>query len=594
MACFSSGQDVRATCSHMIVIRLSAVLFIASMVDSASSAVERPNIVFILADDLGYMDVNAFASRITGEGKEKMFLETPNIDKLAAGGLSFSQAYAYQLCSPTRASLLTGRDAPVIGVTTATPGSARSFYSKNEKPPAGYMGQDALYWGDPIETPQALLNGSTLLALPAGHEGDGGEDAFTFAEALPAYRSAFIGKWHLGGHGAVGYQPKDQGFEEIAYFDAGGSPFRNWRGLWDRKQKYYPEMPQDDLRIGKSGEATGEDYLTDDLTVQADRFIRLHHETKPDQPFLLYFCQFAVHSPFQAKQEDIDYFAKKPTRGWNGHQDPVYAGMVRSLDDSVGKIMATLDELEIADNTLVVFMSDNGGIGYILEPGDTPVTNNAPLKGGKAMMYEGGIRVPLIFRWPGAIPAGSWSDVPVGASDLFPTLVEVGGIDTVELAKEHHIDGSSLKPLFNDPENSKKGYKRDTFIWHYPFNVKPLDPKNGFALTPHSAIRKGDFKLIYDWNGSVSLYDIRNDVSEQNDLSELKPSVTRELFGELNDWLDENVATKYMPALNPDYDADKEPRVRPFVDLRRHFLGADRAIRSTQDDARFEILLQSE
>lgn len=578
----------------MFATRFSAALCLTTLVVSPFAAAERPNIIFILADDLGYTDVNAFASRITGDGKDKMFLETPNIDKLAAGGLSFSQAYAYQLCSPTRASLLTGRDAPAIGVTTATPGTARSFYSKNEKPPAGYVTQDALYWGDPIKTPQALLNGSTLLALPAGHEGDAGEDALTFAEALPEYRSAFIGKWHVGGHGAAGYQPRDQGFEEIAYYDAGGSPFYDWRGLWDRKELYYPEMPQEELRIGKSGEPTGEDYLTDDLTVQADRFIRSHHESKPAQPFLLYFCQFAVHSPFQAKQEDIDYFEKKPTRGWNGHEDPVYAGMVRSLDDSVGKIMETLDELKIAENTLVVFMSDNGGIGYITKPSDTSVTNNAPLKGGKAMMYEGGIRVPLIFRWPRAIPAGNWSDIPVAASDLFPTLVEVGGVDPLIIKEKYPIDGSSLKPLFSDPENSEEGYERDTFVWHYPFNVVPLDPKNGFALTPHSAIRKGDFKLIYDWNGDVSLYDIKNDVSEQTDLSELKPTVTRALFLELNDWLDNNVATKYLPALNPDYHAENETRIRPFVDLRRHFLGADRAIRSTSDDVRFEMLLPSE
>lgn len=567
------------------------VILLLSLVSSAAAAV-HPNIVFILADDLGYTDVNAFASRITGAGREEMFFETPNIDRLAAGGLSFSDAYAYQLCSPTRASLLTGRNAPEIGVTTATPGSARSYYSKNEKPPAGYTAMDALYWGDPIETPQSLLNGSTLLALPAGHERDGGKDAFTFAEALPEYRSAFIGKWHLGGHGAAGYQPKDQGFEEIAYQDAGGSVYRNWRSLWDRKTKDYPEMPQNELCWGKSGGKTGEAYLTDDLTVQADRFIRSHHREHPGQPFLLYFCEFAVHSPYQAKQEHVDYFEKKPTRGWNGHRDPVYAAMIRSLDESVGRLMATLDELKLTDNTLVVFMSDNGGIGYVTKPGGQAVTNNAPLKGGKAMMYEGGVRVPLIFRWPGKIRAGVWSDVPVAASDLFPTLVEAGGLDPESMRAEHSIDGQSLMPLFNDPENRNKGYTRDTFIWHYPFNVVPLDPDDGFPLTPHSAIRKGDYKLIFDWNGRLKLYDIRKDVSEKDNLAETMPELARSLFRELNDWLDANVETKYMPALDPDYDPKTEPGKAPFVDLRRKLLGPERAIRPVTGDARLEKLTE--
>jgi arylsulfatase A-like enzyme len=557
-----------------------------------AQAAKPPNILFVLADDLGYTDVNAFAEKATGDGKDKMFYETPNIDRLAAGGIAFSQAYAYQLCSPTRASLLTGKNAPCLGVTTATPQTARSFYSLGQAPPAGYLPLDARYWGDAIKTPQALLNGSTLLALPSGRKTDEGRDELTFAEALTGYRSAFIGKWHVGGHGAEGYQPRDQGFEQIAYFDAGGSPFFKWQALWDRKTKNDPEMPQKELLWGKSGEATGEDYLTDNLTTQADRFIRSHHQTQPDQPFLLYFCQLAVHSPIQAKPQDIDYFEKKPTKGWNGHTDATYAAMVRSLDQSVGRLMATLDELKLTDNTLVVFMSDNGGVSYLTKKGDSPTTSNAPFKGGKAMMFEGGIRVPLIFHWPAAIPPGNWSDVPVAASDLFPTLVQAGGIDPETLRAKHKIDGRSLVSLFKDPANKDNGYVRDTFIWHYPFNVAPLHPDDGFPLTPHSAIRKGDFKLIFDWNGRLWLHDIKNDPHENQNLAESMPEKTRELFKELNDWLDANVATKYMPALNPDYDPLTDRRARPFVDLRRSFLGPDRAIRPAAGDPRLEQLLK--
>lgn len=556
----------------------------ACLLATLASAAERPNIIFILADDLGYTDVNAFAEKVTGEGKDKMYYETPNIDRLAAGGIAFSQAYAYQLCSPTRASLLTGKNAPSLGVTTATPQTARSYYSLNQTPPNGYLPLDARYWGDPIKTPQALLNGTTLLAL--------GRDELTFAEALTGYRSAFIGKWHVGGHGSEGYQPHDQGFEEIAYFDAGASPFFKWRALWDRKTKNDPEMPQKELLWGKSGEPTGEDYLTDDLTSQADRFIRSHHQSHPAQPFLLYYCEFAVHSPIQAKAKDIDYFTQKSTRGWNGHHDPGYASMIRSLDESVGKLMATLDELKLTGNTLVIFMSDNGGVSYKTSDGHPPTTSNAPLKGSKAMMFEGGIRVPLIFRWPAMIPAGKWSDVPVAASDLFPTIVQAGGVNPETLREKYKIDGQSLVTLFKDPENTKKGYTRDTFFWHYPFNVAPLHPDDGFALTPHSAIRKGDMKLIFDWNGRLYLHNIRKDPFEKNNLAEAQPEKARELFKELNDWLDLNVEKKYMPALNPDYDPATEKRAKPFVDLRRQILGPDHAIRPATGDPRLEQLLK--
>lgn len=572
------------------VIRLGALL---SLVVSAQAA-KPPNILFILADDLGYADVNAFAQKATGEDKARMFYETPNLDRLAEGGLAFSQAYAYQLCSPTRASLLTGKNAPSLGFTTATPQTARSFYSLNQQPPPNYLPLDARYWGDPIKTPQALLNGSTLLALPSGCKTDHGRDEITFAEALTGYRSAFIGKWHVGGHGAAGYQPRDQGFEEIAYFDAGGSPFFNWQALWDRKTKNDPEMPQQDLLWGKSGEPCDEDDLTDNLTTQAERFIRSHYQSRPEQPFLLYLCHFAVHSPLQAKPLDIAYFENKPTRGWNGHTNATYAAMIRTLDQSVGKLMATLDELNLTENTLVVFMSDNGGVSYLTKKGEIPTTSNSPFKGGKAMMFEGGIRVPLIFRWPAAIPAGNWSDVPVAASDLFPTLIQAGGIAPDTLRPGHRIDGQSLVPLFKDPSNKMNAYTRDTFIWHYPFNVTPLHPDDGFPLTPHSAIRKGDLKLIFDWHGRLWLYDIAKDPHENQNLAESMPEKTRELFKELNDWLDANVATKYMPALNPAYDVLTEKRARPFADLRRSFLGPDRAIRPAAGDLRLERLLKND
>jgi arylsulfatase A-like enzyme len=568
-------------------------LFLPAVAQLCSAEGGRPpNIVFIFADDLGFVDINAYAERATGVPAQKQFYETPHIDRLAAGGLSFYHAYATHLCSPSRASLLTGKNAARIGFMTATPHFARSWHSYGMEPPADYLPHDAVYWGDAIETPQALLNGSTLLALPSGQAEDHGRDAITFAEALTDYRSAYIGKWHLGGHGAEGYQPHDQGFETISFFDAGASPYFDWRERWNQQEDVYPERSQSRLHWGDSGEDRGEPYLTDELTAQAIHFIRSHQQEKPHQPFLLFLSHFAPHTPLEAKGEDIAHFENKPTRGWKGHHDPVYAAMVKSLDDSVGAIYQTLQEAGILEQTLIIFMSDNGGISWVTrrgqEQGQKPVTSNAPLKGGKAMHFDGGVRVPMIFHLPGMIPPNQWSDVRVSICDLFPTLLELAGLAPDPFYET--IDGRSLMPLVNDPSNRDGTYARDTFYWHYPFNVAPLHPDDNLALTPHSTILRGDYKLIYDWHGRLYLHNILNDPFELNNLAQSQPELTRELFVQLNDWIDQNVAVRYTPALNPDYDPAEEVRSTPFRDLRRKYLGEERAIRSPADDPRFQIL----
>lgn len=531
------------------------------------SYTKKPNIIFILADDLGYMDLNVYATKTFGTPAALQYYETPNINKLAKEGTAFSQAYSCPLCSPTRSSIITGKYAAKLGFMTATAGSASTFYSRGENPPPGFKEQNAL-WGDKIDIQQALANGYTNIALPSGQPQDSGLNEITIAEALKGYTSAFIGKWHLGGHGSQGYQPHDQGFREIAYFDAGSSPFFNWRTGWDRKQKWFPKMRQAELVQGKSGMPTGKQYLTDDLTEQAISYIDEQVANKnQQQPFLLYFCEFAVHSPLQAPKEDIEYFDTKTTKGWNNQKNAIYAAMIRKLDMSVGRIMEKLKATGLDENTVVVFMSDNGGIAYDAKSPGGLTTSNAPLKGSKAMVFEGGIRVPLIFWQKNMIQGGQWCNVLVDCNDIFPTLLDFAGQKTTGMI----IDGISLKPLLADPENVKKQYTRNTFYWHYPLNVKVDNPDDGLSLTPHSAIRQGDHKLIFDWYGRLKLYNIKEDISEKNNLAFTMPALTKKLFSNLITWLEKNVESKYFPTLNPDYNPSKESRNVPYVNLYRAF-----------------------
>lgn len=398
-----------------------------------ASQTQRPNIVFILADDFGIVDAKAYAKHFTGTDTSKMYYETPNIDKLVAEGISFSQAYANPLCSPNRVSILTGIYASKLGFMTAMP-LRPTYYNQNLTVPEGYYAHDVLEHKDDIKIEQAWINATSNSAVPTGMDIDQGKDVVSIAEALKDYHSAFIGKWHIGGFGAEGYQPKDQGFESLAYFDGGGSAYFNWRTAWDNKsKKNFPEMPQAEWEIGDSGTNTGEEYLTDDLTQQALTFLDKRAKIKKE-PFFLYFSHFAVHSPYQAIEEDVNYFKQKETKGWNNHKDPVYAAMIKSMDRSIGAILKKLKKTGLEENTLIIFMSDNGGIDSKITPaGDG--TDNAPFLGGKATLNEGGIRAPLVFRWKGKLKEGQWVDVPVDVTDIYPTILAAAGYDSEEIIK---------------------------------------------------------------------------------------------------------------------------------------------------------------
>lgn len=546
-----------------------AVICIAFSIFSCSNAEKvekKPNIILILADDYGYMDTQAYAEHTLGAKKEEMFYETPNIDRLVSEGVAFDQAYSNQLCSPTRASIITGKYAARLGFTTATP-RTQTYYNTNKPVPEGSYAHDVLDHHDNIKIEMALLNGSSNTAIPAGAAPDNGKNETTIAEALPDYHSAFIGKWHIGGHGAKGYTPADQGFEPLAWFDSGSSTYFKWRGIWNNESKQaFPNIPQDKMYYGSAGEQTGMDFLTEDLTEQAVRFINKRSKIK-DQPFFLYFCHFAVHGPYQAKDEDVKYFENKPTKGWNNHKDPTYAGMIRGLDNSVGRILKALEANGLDENTLVVFMSDNGGIDQRVTS-DEKITSNYPLNGGKACVTEGGIRVPLIFRWKGKINAGQWSNVAVDCNDIFPTLLEAAGYDVkAYYNKEDGIDGRSLLGLMDDVNNTKQSYTRNTHFWHYPFNVIYTNPYDGLNLTPHSAIREGDYKLIFDWHGRLKLFNIKEDISETNNLAKQMPDLTNELFSKLMVWLEKNAKQTYWPKVNPNYNPANEAHDVTFVNL---------------------------
>lgn len=532
----------------------------------AKQEAQQPNIIFILADDYGYMDSQGYAEHVLGDKKDSMFYETPNIDRLISEGVAFDQAYANQLCSPTRASLLTGKYAARLGFTTATP-RRQTYYNTNKPVPEGSYAHDVLIHKDNIKIEQALINGKSNTALPSGAAPDNGWDVTTIAEALPGYHSAFIGKWHVGGHGAKGYTPADQGFEALAWFDAGASQYFKWRGAWNSgDKKFFPNIPQDRMETGRAGQPTGMEYLTDDLTEQAIRYIDKRSQIK-DEPFFLYFCHFAVHGPWQAMPEDVEHFDAKDTKGWNGHTDSNYAGMIKRMDNSVGRILAKLESSGLDENTLVVFMSDNGGIDRKITP-KGHVTDNYPLMGGKACVTEGGTRVPLVFRWKGKLAGGQWCNVPVDCNDIFPTLVEVAGYDVKpHYEQEEPIDGQSLLGLVQDVENTKETYTRNTHFWHYPFNVVYYNPYDGLELTPHSALREGDYKLIFDWHGRLKLFNIADDISEKNNLAKEMPELTNEMFSKLMTWLEKDVKKTYWPKVNPKYNPAKDVHDVTFVNL---------------------------
>lgn len=459
------------------MIRKSLFLLFLLAVRFVSAQSERPNIVFLLVDDLGWGDFGCYGAR---------FNETPNIDNLAAQGTRFTNAYAAcTVCSPSRAAILSGCYPARLHLT--------DWIAGHNQPKAKLAIPD---WKMKIDHARVLL-----------------------PEALKeaGYATGFFGKWHLMPNGQSDFEkhyPTDHGFD----INIGG---REW-GQPKGPGKYFAPFGMPNLD-GKPGE-----FLTDALTNEAIAFMEKNGEGKP---FLLYLSYYTLHAPLMAPRDLVEKYRKKAERFENtGNEllNPVRAGMVECLDRSVGRLMEKLKELGIAGNTMVFLTGDNGG--------DHPETTGG-LRDYKGFSHEGGVREPLIARWPGTISAGATCEVPVIGTDFYPTILDLAGLG---LRPDRHPDGISIAPLLKDP---KAKVPRDMLCWHYPHYHR---------TKPYGAIRMGDWKLIeFFEDGNVELFDLKSDPWEKNDLAKKHPERAAELLGQLVAWR-KSVGAQ-MPAPNPDH-----------------------------------------
>jgi len=454
-----------------------------------SEDVAPMNVIVLLADDLGWADLGCQGST---------FYETPHLDALAKSGMRFTQAYAGgPVCSPTRAAIMAGKT-PARMDTTDWFGGRR----KGRLLPAPYASQ-----------------------LPL--------EEVTLAEALGAkgYRTAFFGKWHLG---QEGYFPEDQGFEvNVGGHHRGSPPGGYFAPFKNPKMEDSPPGTQ----------------LTDRLTDKAVQWM----ESVQEEPFLLYLSWYAVHTPLQTKPEYKQYYEEKRASlpapegpAWGQERErkvrrvqdhAVYAGMVQSLDESVGRLMNRLAELGLDERTLVIFTSDNGG----LSTSEGHPTSNLPLRGGKGWLYEGGIREPMLVRWPGVTAPGSVCHTPVISMDVYPTVLDAAGL---EQAPTQHVDGMNLRPLLQGGTTPGR-----PIYWHYPHYGNQ-------GAAPSGAVRSGEWKLV-EWfeDGSTELFHLGRDPGESQNLAAEEPGRTAALLASLRRWR-ESVQAK-MPTLNPEHEANR-------------------------------------
>ncbi len=445
--------------------RLTRLLFAAVFaVAPLAAASPPPNVIVVLVDDLGWMDLGC-------QGSD--FYQTPNIDRLAASGMRFTDGYAScAVCSPTRAALMTGRSPARLGITDWI---RAEFQLSNRQWPNI---RDRFGYHRPSASDRPLLTPVNELQL--SHR------EITVAELLKplGYTSAYIGKWHLGGRGHL---PTDQGFDE----NYGGWDYGQPPSYFDP----YVARPRLPMGIPTLEPRDVGEYLTDREADEAVAFIERNRE----RPFLLYVAHYAVHTPIQAKQDLIGRY--RAIQDGKGQDDPVYAAMVHSVDDAMGRMLDTLEDSGLADSTLIVFTGDNGGLDRNGRP-----TENAPLRSGKGYAYEGGLRTPWIVRWPGVTVPGSVSAEPIASIDLLPTIAAaVGTRPPVDRA----IDGVDLGPALRGGALGERD-----LVWHFPHY------RHGPGHDPYSVIRKGEWKLIRFYDPpKTELYNLTRDLGERENLA---------------------------------------------------------------------------
>lgn len=424
-----------------------------------------PNIVIILADDLGWSELGCYANR----NDKPRFNETPNLDRLAAGGMRFTQAYATApVCTPTRIALMTGQHPARVGITDYLDAKDEKFLSPN----------------------YVTLNEQLTKA---------------------GYHSGLIGKWHLtGDYTKKKGEPAKHGWDEVICSETGYIANGDY---------FHPYFFMPDVQPRTEGE-----YLTDRLNQEAVDFIKRNQKI----PFFLYLSHYAVHTRLAGKPDDVAKYRQKAGAGTK-QNSPELAAMLERVDAGIGQIVATLAELGLKENTLILFTSDNGG--------ESNVTSNAPLRGGKSELYEGGIREPFIAYWPGVIKPGMVSTQVINTLDIYPTLLELA---SVKPAVDQVLDGISIAPVL---KGDHKPITR-TLYWHYPL------PKPHFlGGRSAGAIRSGDYKLIdYFDNGQVQLFNLADDLGEQNDLSEKLPVKRTELLNQLRHWREKTISTSATSA----------------------------------------------
>ena len=475
---------------------------------TALASGKPPNIVFILADDLGWSDTTLYGTT--------RYFETPHIQSLADGGVLLSQAYtASPVCTPTRASIMTGNWPARYGLTQAR----------------GHLEAVRLR-AEPVskESPnRGALELVTATRLPT-------EGVTTLASFLRdnGYLAAHFGKWHLGHEP---YSPLEHGFAIDLPHTAGGFG-DNYLAPWGN--------PDLDVLEPEPG-----DHVEDLMAERAADFIR--EQAKSEQPFFLNYWAFSIHSPWYAKEEYARHYLEKRDP-LDPQGNPVYAGMVRSLDDAVGVLMAALDEAGIRENTLVVFFSDNGGNTFgpaaaktgPVYGADIPGTNNYPLRAGKGSLYEGGIRVPLVFSWPGRLAPATVDDAVFSSVDFFPTLAALAGL---EWPAGLSVDGLDQASVLAGGEPV-----RDSQFFYYPHYSG--------SGAPAAAVRSGDWKLVRYFHGNVDqshieeLYNLHKDIAERQNVAGRHPAKHEELSALLDDYLDRTGAV--LPRPNPAYPAQEK------------------------------------